>query len=387
MSIRKREWTTEDGQPRSAWVVDYRDNQGKRRSKQFDLKRKAEAWATAAKHEVSKGIHTADSQSITVDQAITEWLASRRADGVENSTYAAYVSLARRHISPFLGGERLNRLTKPIVEQYKKRLLVERTRPQATRALNHLAMIISEAERMGHVAHNVARGVKVTKNSRDEVELAIPSPAEVRRLIEGAGPELRAFVMTAALAGLRASELRGLFWTDVDLSAKTVKINRRADYANKLGSPKSAAGRRNVPLSPRLVAELREWKLRCPPTLLGLVFPSPRGHIWTYKNLTERAYFPLQVQLGLTVPKVDPADGLPLWDDDGNAIVEAKYGLHALRHAAASLWIREGIDLMRLKAWMGHAHVQTTIDTYGHLLHDHVADAELIARAEVALFR
>jgi hypothetical protein len=35
---------------------------------------------------------------------------------------------------------------------------------------------------------------------------------------------------------------------------------------------------------------------------------------------------------------------------------------------------------------MGHAHIQTTLDTYAHLMHDHVADSELIAKAEAALF-
>jgi integrase len=106
------------------------------------------------------------------------------------------------------------------------------------------------------------------------------------------------------------------------------------------------------------------------------VFPSPRGQIWTYKNLTERAYFPLQVAAGVVHVTADA---------EGNEVRTARYGLHALRHAAASLWIRQGIDLMRLKSWMGHAHVQTTLDTYGHLLHDHLGDAELIAKAEVAL--
>jgi integrase len=385
MSVRKRVWTT-GGKERSAWQVDYKDNKGVRRSKTFALKRDAEAWAANAAHEVSRGVHTADSQSITVDKAIEEWLAARKGEGVESSTYNSYEAIARNHISPFLGKERLNRLTKPMIEQFKKDLIAGRTRPQAIRALNHLSMIITEAERSGHVAQNVARGVKVTKNSRDAVELEIPSPDEVRLLISGAGPELRAFVMMAALAGLRASELRGLQWRDIDLVKKTVRVTRRADYLGKLGSPKSAAGRRTIPLAPKLVAELEVWKKRCPGSLLNLVFPSPRGSIWSYKNLTERAYFPLQVELGVSVPKIDRADGLPLWDEEGNEIREAKYGLHALRHAAASLWIHQGIDLIRLKGWMGHAHVQTTIDTYGHLLHDHVADADLILRAERALF-
>ena len=33
MSVRKREWITENGQAKAAWQVDYVDQQGKRRRK------------------------------------------------------------------------------------------------------------------------------------------------------------------------------------------------------------------------------------------------------------------------------------------------------------------------------------------------------------------
>ena len=141
-----------------------------------------------------------------------------------------------------------------------------------------------------------------------------------------------------------------------------------------------------MPMSPRLAIELKQWKLRCPKTLYGLVFPSPEGKVWSYHNLMNRSFWPMQVSAGVSEPKLSKEDGLPIWDEDCNEVMQAKYGLHALRHAAASLWIKEGIDLKRLKTWMGHASVQTTIDTYGHLMFDDKADAELIAGAEARLF-
>jgi hypothetical protein len=52
-SIRKR--TLPSGQIR--WLVDYRDQNGKRRAKQFETKRKAESWSTTALYEVKQGAH------------------------------------------------------------------------------------------------------------------------------------------------------------------------------------------------------------------------------------------------------------------------------------------------------------------------------------------
>jgi integrase len=44
MSIRKRVWTTGGGEEKTAWVVDYTDQHGKRRLKTFAKKKDAEAF-------------------------------------------------------------------------------------------------------------------------------------------------------------------------------------------------------------------------------------------------------------------------------------------------------------------------------------------------------
>ena len=47
-SIRKRVWKSR-GAEHSAWVVDYRDQAGKRRLKTFATKKEADAWAVTAR--------------------------------------------------------------------------------------------------------------------------------------------------------------------------------------------------------------------------------------------------------------------------------------------------------------------------------------------------
>ncbi len=57
MAIRKREWTTGKGERKVAWVVDYKDQHGKRRLKTFQRKKDAEAWwGGQAGYEVAQGI-------------------------------------------------------------------------------------------------------------------------------------------------------------------------------------------------------------------------------------------------------------------------------------------------------------------------------------------
>jgi integrase len=60
----------------------------------------------------------------------------------------------------------------------------------------------------------------------------------------------RPLVVTAIFTGLRASELRGLRWDDVDLDKAELTVRQRADRWGSIGSPKSDAGKRDVPLAP-----------------------------------------------------------------------------------------------------------------------------------------
>jgi integrase len=382
-SIRKRTWTAPNGEEKTAWQVDYRDQAGARRSKQFARKKEAEAWITQAAWEVSKGVHTADSQSVTVAAAAKLWIGKAESEGRERSTIQQYKGLADLHICPLIGGERLTKLTRPSVEAFRDELVRTRSKAMAGKAVRALSSILTEAQRRGLVGQNVARDVRVVRSSREKAKIVIPTKPELKALLDHAPADLKPLVMTAIFTGLRASELRGLRWVDVDLKAATVTVVQRADRFSEIGSPKSEAGHRTVPIPPALVSELRSWKLRCPKGEAGLVFPNRKGGVQQYAHLMRRKFFPLQIAAGVCDAVVE--NGKPKLDEKQQPIMKPRYALHALRHAAASAWIKQRIDLKRLQVWMGHSSIQITLDTYGHLLSDADGDAALIAAAQADL--
>src|SRR5271169_5523969 len=118
MSIRKRNWTTDRGIEKEAWVVDYVDQLGKRRLKTFATKKEADAWAVAARHEVSQGIHIPASTSITVTEAFDRWIANCEAENLEFGTIRQRRQHLRLHIIPFIGSEKLSALTMPRVVRF-----------------------------------------------------------------------------------------------------------------------------------------------------------------------------------------------------------------------------------------------------------------------------
>jgi integrase len=64
--------------------------------------------------------------------------------------------------------------------------------------------------------------------------------------------------------------------------------------------------------------------------------------------------------------------------------LQAKYGLHALRHAAAALFIEQGFSPKRIKTILSHASIKMTYHVYGYLFvseeHDQAAMAQIEAR-------
>jgi integrase len=147
-----------------------------------------------------------------------------------------------------------------------------------------------------NVVHEQARGdrrrARVEKRHTRKLQVGVdlPTKDELRAMLEHAG-RLRPLLVTAVFTGLRASELRGLAWDAVDLERRVLTVRQRADRWDVLGSPKSDAGKREVPLAPIVVNTLREWRLTCPrfagdgERRLRFVFPDSDGNVESHHNI------------------------------------------------------------------------------------------------------
>jgi len=363
-SIRKRTWTS-NGVEKSAWAIDYFDQSRVKRRKTFATKKQAVDWATTALHEVKQGIHTPASASVTVAVAGELWIEQCQADGLEEST----IRQRRQHFKPRIGSLRLSELSTPTIHQFDADLRKDgRSLAMRRKILTSVKTMGSFAQSRGLVAQNVARSVKIkgdgrTKKGPLREGVDFPSRAELRVLMETATPRWRPLLVVAMFTGMRASELRGLPWSDVDLEQGVIHVRQRADAWSTIGPTKSEAGKRDIPLAPIVVNTLREWKAACPAGELDLVFPNGLGNVESIQNVYKRFWTPVQEKCALP-----------------------GYGFHTLRHAAASLFIAYlGWTPKRVQVVMGHASITVTFDLYGHLFEDKVADREAMKKIEVAI--
>jgi integrase len=407
MSVRKRAWTTSKGEHKEAWVVDYLDQTGKRRLKTFAKKKAADNFAATANVEIRAGVHTADSASITIREAGRLWLESGENAGLERSTLDAYRQHLRLHIEPYLGNLKLSQISAPMVREFMDRLArgdmpegaaAEPRSPAMVRKVRtSLSALLSDAQERGLVSRNVVRELRRARKRGKErqaekrqkgklkVGVDIPTREEIKAIVEAAAGRWRPLLLTAIFTGLRASELRGLRWADVDLDKRELHVRQRADRYHDIGKPKSDAGERTVPLTPILVNTLREWKLACPKSELGLVFPTGAGNVEAHSNIVHRGLAPTLVAAGVVVPEIGP-DGKPSSDDEAKPVMQAKYtGLHAFRHFYACWCINRRVDgglelpAKVVQERLGHSSITMTLDVYGHLFPRGDDSAELAA--------
>jgi len=393
MSIRNRTWKTAKGDDREAWVVDYVDQHGKRRLKTFRLQREAKAFSATATVEIKQGVHTPDSASVTVADAAARWLDTCRALGLEAATIDSYEQHVRLHMKPYLGRQKLSRLTVPALREFEDKLRrgapaaggaegKARSPAMVRRVMTSLSTMLSDSEERGLIARNVARDLRSKRktgkdrkhesrhNGKLRIGVDIPSPEEIRAFVGAVQGRYRPILLTATFTGLRASELRGLRWYDVDLDKRQLHVRQRADKRNTIGPPKSAAGERTLPLPPIVVNTLKEHWLASTDRD-GFVFPTGTGNAEYHGNIVKRGLIPAWIAAGVVKP-------------NGTA----KYtGLHALRHFYASWCINRqadgGLELpaKTVQERLGHSTIGMTMDTYSHLFpqtdsHSGLASAE-----------
>lgn len=406
MSVRKRIWTTPKGVEKSAWVVDYFDMNSKRRLKTFAKKKDADAFAATASVQVREGTHVADSASVTIEAAGKLWLASAKAAGLERATVEDYERHVRLHINPHLGALRLPALTIAKVRAFEDDLReAGRSAVMIKKVLVSLGTMIADAHERGLVARNVVRDIKSRRGAgekrqekrqkgRLKIGVDIPTREEVKALVVPLTGRWRPLILTATFCGLRASELRGLRWQDVDLEKREIRVHQRADRFNDIGKPKSISGERAVPAPPMVINALREWQLACPKKdtgktnadgekimVLDLVFPNGTGKVEQLNNILRRGLHPAWIAAGVAIDSGEV-------DKNGKPVLEPKYtGMHALRHFYASWCINRradgGLELppKMVQERLGHSSIMMTMDVYGHLFPrgddgDEMAEAE-----------
>ena len=201
---------------------------------------------------------------MTVEQYLTEhWLPTVNK---RPTTMLSYRGLLELYVIPRIGGLALVALTPAHVRDMVAGLDDSHTcvgKPLSARTVNYtltvLRMALSAAVRSGLLARNPSEGVSGPHRQQREVEAW--TAAEAGQFLRSVSDDrLYALWLLMLTRGPWRGEVCGLRWSDVDLNAGRLSIVRTVVLVNNTpadSTPKTAAGRRTVPLDADLGAALR----------------------------------------------------------------------------------------------------------------------------------
>lgn len=186
--------------------------------------------------------------------------------------------------------------------------------------------------------------------------------------------------MIMMYAGLRRGELLALQWSDVDLNARTIMVNRTVNFDNsdhpiiKSGG-KTQNAQRVIYIPQRLVDFLKQQ-----PHTSFYVVPSISGKIMSasaWRSLWDTYIKDLNIKYG-DFESIIGADGKPMEHPKsktrpgGVPIVIPRFTAHWLRHTYITLLYMSGVDVLTAAKQAGHADIKTTMDIYTHLDETHM---------------
>jgi integrase len=364
---------------KASWAVVIevgRDPQtGKRRQKWFAHKTRREAEAHLAQIVAAmQGGGWTPPAKVRLGDFLDQWLRDYAAGAVGPVTLRNYADIIRVHLKPALGHLPLSVLSAQAVQSYMSRKLADGLAPVTVKTHHRvLSQALRCAVKWGLLVRNPAALASPPRQRQHEVRVW---DEEQTRLFLGEAKRssrLYPLYLAAITTGMRAGELLGLRWRDVDLVAGVASVQQtfyRLGGQKLFKAPKTAAARRAIALPGVLVEELRALREEQAEhrRLLGpayadhdLVFCQPNGRPLHLHNLVRRDFRSLIERAGL--PRIR---------------------FHDLRHLHASHGARAGVPVKVMQERLGHATPHFTMQVYTHTLAGMQAEA---ARAiETRLF-
>lgn len=309
-----------------------------------------------------------ENKNITLEEWLKEWMKVYKKPYISPRTYQGYVEKSKT-ILEHLGNMQLQKIELYHLQKFISDLQNEGKSPKSLRHYySILKMCFDDAIMCRHISLNPTRNLKLPSMRRKELNIMTK---EEQLVFEGFMKKYRMGTAYIVLVntGLRAGELSGLTWKDVDFENKALYVRRgmqkittydddfnKVKRERKVTDVKTENSYRVVPMLDKVVRILQEYKEKVQAEQEELaelgegfkeddfIFKTKYNHPITSEYLRK------------TCQGICKSNNF------------RKVGIHELRHTFATRSIEAGIDLRVLQEILGHASYSTTADIYVHIL-------------------
>lgn len=350
---------------------------GNRAEKTFTKIVEAREWLTEQKY-LDSTIGTGD---MLVDDWYKFWIANYKEGIVADNTTKNYKFRYKNNIKKEIGNLKLGDVKQLHCQRIINKMFEDGRYSYGTMELTQITLhaIFKGAIENGYLYRNPAEGLKLKRRDEEE-ERRVLTRDEQKTFKEYAKNTLYSNAYCLVLeTGLRAGEVGGLKWEDIDFENKVLYVKRTILQDPKKGGfyfgiPKTRDSKRKIPLTNEAVSILQDQKILQNKLKLkskewntewdGLVFTTVNGNpvgSSTFRMMMIRVVNNINLDR-----KCESGD---------NTYEEfAHVYMHALRHTFATRCIENGIQPKTLQKLLGHSTLSTTMDLYVHVTDDHIFD-------------
>lgn len=265
------------------------------------------------------------------------------------------------HILPHFGKRNLDEIGGQALQFFVTKLAqANLSRKMILNVLSTLASILQTAKGWGYVCQTVEYKCLTIPTGEVQTEARFFTVEEVGRIIAAAREPYRTMFWLLALTGMRAGEMLGLQWADIDFEKGLINIRRSAWYG-RVQTTKTKNSEAIIPIPGVLAATLRAFREQWKSNPDGFLFVTRNRRPPSSNKVVEYGLWPV-LDL-LAVPRC---------------------GLHAFRHTHSSLLFDTGANPKVVQQQLRHADPRVTLGVYAHVLGD--AHREAVEKVASVLF-
>ncbi|MFK4099625.1 tyrosine-type recombinase/integrase [Streptomyces sp. NPDC019531] len=357
------------------WQVRYRDHLGQQRKENFERKIDAEKAAASVETKLHEGTYIdPNAGKKTLKTYAGEWVDAR---SVGMGTGDAYEGVVRNHIEPHLGHLEIRALNRPsLIQGWVKKLQSAGLEASTIGWINSvLSAVLDAAVEDGLLPRNPCKSSSVKLPTVTKKKIIPWSLERVHAVTAALPPRFRCGGKLSFGCGLRQGEVFGFAEDQIDFERGVVHVNRQIKLVRStmvFALPKGNR-LRTIPLPDALAEALKAHMKEFPPVEVTLPWAEPDGEERTFRLLftdaQKRAYhrgvfnqYPWKKALataGVIPPREKGSPRFAAAPDDG---------MHAYRHAYASVLLDAGESIKALSEYLGHSDAGFTLRTYTHLM-------------------
>ena len=306
---------------------------------------------------IESGIYT-DNRKLTLDQYFEEWITGKR-NGTKGNTLKTYKSYYYKHVSPMIGSRKVQQIERRELMALQRDIAGNLSVSTCNTVLKMLKVVFNDAVQDAVTSKSPADGIKALKDTdtkaSETYHRALTEQEQRDFMKELESDYYYEFAALLLCTGMRSGEAAALTWDDIDYKQNVIHVTKTAtfneDGTTTVGTPKSEAGKRDIPLNDSIKDILSKQRKK-------------QGSIIQIENRVFTAVYGGMAHNHAVNRAI--SDAIARLEEKGKTIEH--FTAHALRDTFATRYIEQGGNPQTLKTILGHTSLAMTMDLYSHVL-------------------